>query len=566
MVLSGNAAENGTDVGETRPSTDGQLHDDPLVQRGRELMAVAQRSDETHRRAAVEESAALLDQARRQPNPHILAETLRAASIVRLVSPGMLEEARTILDTMLDHARATGLIVVEADTHALRANREFRVDPESHLVLDELTNALAILEEQFPQHAPPDTGERAELVARAFSDAAIVLHHLDIHEMAATLLAQGQRYLEIADEPHGMVVLLFNRVRSQLLWGLQLERTGQAGDAAQQFAHAVTYAAMAEKYWHSHLFPDRTDCSAADQVAVFAVAYALRNPGGGHLRRLGALRASSVFPDDPVLLDIAEARCLARTGRRDEAIELLQKHPYERIPIDKAEPAVRMSLVREIAQLDESTGSAAAHAWSQYAQSLEAGLLSLQRARISGLRARIEHAKLRRQHRMLTMQAMHDQLTGLPNRRALEHRLDESPAGGTEEPSAIAMVDLDDFKKINDRESHAVGDAVLTVIARTLRQSLRSGDLIARYGGDEFVVLFPATTLPTAVAILEQVVSAVAALPKTLSQGTTVSIGVAPVDERSGARSALALADRAMYAAKRLGGGRVVAASTSRQT
>jgi diguanylate cyclase (GGDEF)-like protein len=556
MTIAGSA--DGDDGAESRQPPAYRIRDHRLVKRTRELMAVAQRGDDSQRSAAVVEADSLLAAARAEADPVLLAEALRAASIVRIVTPGQLEAARETLDELLDHARTNDLFIAEADAHALRANRAFRANPEDHLVLDELASALAILEQDNPGSSTLVAAEEAEQTARALSDTAIVLHHLDIHEMAAALLARGQRQLEIADDPHGMVVLLFNRVRSLLLWGLQLERTGQPDAAATQFDVAATVAAEVEEHWRAHLFPDRADRPAADQVVVFAVAFALHRPGGEHLPRLANLRERGVFPDDPVLLDIAHARCLYRAGRRNEAIKVLEKHRHDLDPVDKAEPAIRLSLARELARLGPETVADRNVAWLRYAELLESGLLSLQRARVSALRARTEHAVLRRQHRTLALQAIEDPLTGLPNRRALEERLD-GMATGDEQRAAIAMIDLDGFKQINDLHSHEVGDSVLRAVATALRRVLRASDLIARYGGDEFVVLFPATTLPTAVTVLHRAASAVAALPMPLSQHVTVSAGVTTLDAADSLRSALARADRAMYAAKRQGGGRVVA-------
>jgi len=537
-----------------------RIRDDARVVRGRELMAVAQRGDDAQRRAAAAEADELLRQVRDEGNPHLVAELLRTAGITRLVAPDGLDTVGTTLDELLEHARAHGLMIAEADAHALRANRMFRRNPEDHVVLDELASALAILEQEWPASPALDAKDWADQVARTLSDTAIVLHHLDIHEMAATLLARGQRFLEITGERHGMVVLLFNRVRSLLLWGLQSERTGQPDQAARQFEAAAVLADEVEEHWPGHLFPDRPNQRAADQVVVFAVAFALRRPGGEHLDRLAMLRERSAFPDDPILLDIAQARCLDAAGRREEAVLLLEKYPHENDPVDKAEPAVRLSLVREIVRLDRRSAASEDGVWQRYVDSLEAGLLSLQRARVSALRARIEHATLSRQHRMLALQALQDPLTGLPNRRALEQQLDALVTAHPDEPMAIAMIDLDGFKQINDSHSHAVGDAVLVAIAATLRRLLRATDLIGRYGGDEFVVLLPSASLPTAAAVLDRAVSQVSALPHDQAQGVTVSVGVTTVGQTDTAQSALARADEAMYAAKRLGGARVIAA------
>lgn len=531
-----------------------------LAERCREVMAIAQRGNGEQRRAAVAQADELLRQARQVADPWLLAAVLRTAGIVRMVTPNHLIEVRPILDELLEHTTRHGLTVAEADAYALRANRGFRENPEDDVVLDELAHALAILADDLTPDRALSAKDWAEQVARAHSDAAIVLHHIDLHEMAAGLLAEGQRQLEIAGEPHGMVVLLFNRARSLLLWGLQLERLGQPAAAAEHFGAASVLAHDVEEHWRQNLFPDQPHRFAVDQVAVFAVAFAMHRPGRDHLQRLTTLRERSVFADDPVLLDIAQARCLDQIGRRDEAVRLLEQHSLDDDPIDKSEPALRLSLARDIARLCRTTASES-ESWQRYAESLEAGLLSVQRARVSALRVRVEHTKLRRQLHAVTREALQDPLTGLPNRRALEQHMRALMVADEHRPLSVAMIDLDAFKQVNDSYSHAIGDDVLKVIAETLREVLRPDDVVARYGGDEFVVLLPGTQVTAAVTVLQRAVSKVADLPGTLSLGVTLSVGVTSIDAHDSAASALAHADRAMYLAKRQGGARVVVAA-----
>jgi diguanylate cyclase (GGDEF)-like protein len=174
------------------------------------------------------------------------------------------------------------------------------------------------------------------------------------------------------------------------------------------------------------------------------------------------------------------------------------------------------------------------------------------------LQTRREHERLTRAHGAIAQQALQDPLTGLPNRRALDDKMAELIAGQVD-PFSIALVDLDGFKGVNDRHSHAEGDDVLRVIASTLRQALRGDDMVARYGGDEFVVLLPGAPLHAAEAALGRAVDAVAGLPIDLSRGVTLSVGVISLRPRESANQALSRADSAMYVAKRQGGCQVAA-------
>jgi diguanylate cyclase (GGDEF)-like protein len=164
-----------------------------------------------------------------------------------------------------------------------------------------------------------------------------------------------------------------------------------------------------------------------------------------------------------------------------------------------------------------------------------------------------------------------DGLTGLANRRALDRRLAEELERARRAGSsvALALLDLDSFKQVNDTFGHAVGDEVLRQVATLLRDHTRTADLAARYGGEEFALLLPATSLTEAIAAAEQVRKRIGAHPWAEVDPAlviTVSIGVAaasagekldtqPLD----GAELLARADRHLYHAKHAGKDRVKA-------
>jgi diguanylate cyclase (GGDEF)-like protein len=154
-----------------------------------------------------------------------------------------------------------------------------------------------------------------------------------------------------------------------------------------------------------------------------------------------------------------------------------------------------------------------------------------------------------------------DALTGLPNRRALEDTMRRmlAQADRTGAPLSVLAIDLDHFKRVNDTHGHEHGDAVLAGVGHVLGAAIRASDFVARYGGEELVVLAPDTDAAGALLVAEKLRRAIATIDLPADDGSlTASFGVAAFPEHGAdAETLMRAADRALYDAKQRGRDRV---------
>ncbi|GAA0485626.1 hypothetical protein Ade02nite_09170 [Paractinoplanes deccanensis] len=170
--------------------------------------------------------------------------------------------------------------------------------------------------------------------------------------------------------------------------------------------------------------------------------------------------------------------------------------------------------------------------------------------RMAGLISRVQD-----QAAQLRALAHNDALTGVPNRRAWDLELSREMAKAVRsgERVAVALIDIDHFKRYNDTHGHPAGDRLLKEAAAAWRDQLRAGDLLARYGGEEFGVLLIGQSIDTAVAVLDR-------MREVTPQGQSFSAGVALWDGHEIPEQLVARADEALYEAKHEGRDRVTAA------
>ncbi|MEN9866555.1 MAG: hypothetical protein RL748_2145, partial [Pseudomonadota bacterium] len=177
-------------------------------------------------------------------------------------------------------------------------------------------------------------------------------------------------------------------------------------------------------------------------------------------------------------------------------------------------------------------------------------------SRIHALEAKLQH---------MSELVREDQLTGSLNRRGLDDVFERETARADRRgtPLCVALLDLDDFKRLNDTLGHQAGDGALKHLVKVVKDTLRSMDVIARFGGEEFVIMLPETTLEAATATMTR-------LQRELTRHffmhdnekvlITFSAGVALRRENEDQASLVGRADKAMYEAKRSGKNRVVVA------
>jgi diguanylate cyclase (GGDEF)-like protein len=506
------------------------------------LLERAQAGDRQQRWQAAVLTGELLDRARRAMagtvlTPATFARMLRASVLVRDLADVPDLPPDPLLDELITHTIEHGLTLHNAAAQAVRGTlAEARGDLD--VAMDAAVNAMVTVESV-------DEPSLGRIFAR--NDIAGLLLRLGTVGLAVRSYAEAAADAEAAGLTREYLITLGNRVTSELVLGFTLERTPKPERAAERFDTAARLAKQGLTTWRQ---ADPAPDMRVDHAAGFHAALTISGYPGELESRL-RMHLTSADPQCRLVPGIVLARRLAETGRTDEARTMLTELiTWERVR--QAQPQLRIALIRHLAELNEATPGSGS---SPYISAMNTEFWELWVARGHDLRARLDRERLRRRHGPIRAPAAEDPLTGLPNRRALDDLLANLTTA--DRPGAAAMVDLDGLRTVNDRDSHADGDAALCAVAVAIRGTLPPTDSVIRYGGDEFVLLLPGDDLTSARAKLERVVTAVAALPADRGFGITISAGVIDVKPDESADSILVRADDAMCQAKEAGGNRV---------
>jgi diguanylate cyclase (GGDEF)-like protein len=368
-------------------------------------------------------------------------------------------------------------------------------------------------------------------------------------------IAIGSSPMPLVEAP---VIDLRNLAELHLRWAEELERVvplaATAEEVADQMAHArhwaseAVAAARALDLSDEHASAQRLDLCVRAGVEPASVL-------DGLTAALTSATADN-HHSDRAQVATALARALRALGRGADAVAAA------RVAVEAASRPIdwqlRAGAHHLLLELEAEAGVPGAVEGREYGRLLSEVLWQQRLRTLQGARAAVDVERLQRTTEVANRAAREDALTGLGNRRALDEALAllGRTGGGSERGHTAVLIDLDDFKAVNDNYGHAVGDDVLRVVGRTLRSCARSSDLVVRLGGDEFVVLAADTTRVEAAALTTRLRHTFSGIdwdriaPELRVQ---VSIGFAATADGVEVADLLQRADESMYADKRRG-------------
>lgn len=516
-----------------------------------DVTALLIRAQSGQARQVLTELETLLRQAADQ-HAHERAQWLRFVRFAALHDLRQWSEAGRAAQEMIRLAEPYDDRIWEALGHALRGTA-LLMQSQFESAYDELARSVVLLEEL---DAP------SYVAGHTINAAAIALVRLDLYELATAWLERMHAIAEGLCDAMLKTLYAYNSGWLHLLWASELELIGEPEAAQDHYRQTLVAFDTAP----AGLDTIRESAWPSEVIVQTCAARAMLGEGTTLLEELRK-HLETVAPtqrDEATLIGhLAMSRAYSNDGHSEEALAEAEAACGFADALPRLEVISARAYAEYAALLRERDGmSSPATAYAQLTARLLRDRWDERRARVVAFEERLEHERIRDELRRRAAAYLTDTLTGLGNRRLIEIRLPEMlvEAAAITKPLVVAFVDIDDFKSVNDEISHLAGDDLLRELAQEMRAVVSEDDVIARFGGEEFVIVLPGRDSAQGFGEMDQLRGRVEQRSwRCLPPGRRISITVGLAQSWPGASRTqmLAAADEALLSAKRAGKNRV---------